>query len=62
MIDIESRMIFITIRDIGEMLVKKAVVQLVRQSFFVKKIITKKRRKYIDRFDKYEYDYNITTK
>lgn len=37
MIDIESRMIFITIRDIGEMLVKKAVVQLVRQSFFVEK-------------------------
>lgn len=62
MIDIESRMIFITIRDIGEMLVKKSVVQLVRQSFFVKKIITKKRRKCIDRFDKYEYDYNITTK
>lgn len=45
MIDIESRMIFITIRDIGEMLVKKAVVQLVRQSFFVKKIITKKKKK-----------------
>lgn len=55
-------MIFITIRDIGEMLVKKSVVQLVRQSFFVKKIITKKRRKCIDRFDKYEYDYNIATK
>ncbi len=45
MIDIESRMIFITIRDIGEMLVKKAVVQLVRQSFFCEKNNNQKKKK-----------------
>lgn len=44
MIDIESRMIFITIRDISEMLVKKAVVQLVRQSFFTKNNNQKKKK------------------